>query len=68
MEWLVENWGLVLFFGGMAAMHLFGHGKKHAPKMKPVVIPKETSEARSGNQSWDRMPSNGQGLDQRKPY
>lgn len=26
MEWLIENWVLVLVFGGMAAMHLFGHG------------------------------------------
>ena len=26
MEWLFENWVLVLVFGGMAAMHLFGHG------------------------------------------
>ena len=26
MEWLSENWVLVLVFGGMSAMHLFGHG------------------------------------------
>ncbi|PTX41278.1 MULTISPECIES: hypothetical protein [Rhodobacterales] len=26
MEWLSENWVLVLLFGGMAAMHLFGLG------------------------------------------
>ncbi len=26
MEWLSQNWVLVLLFGGMAAMHLFGHG------------------------------------------
>jgi len=26
MEWLFENWVIVLLFGGMAAMHLFGHG------------------------------------------
>jgi len=26
MQWLSENWILVLFGGGMIAMHLFGHG------------------------------------------
>lgn len=26
MQWLVDNWILVLFGGGMIAMHLFGHG------------------------------------------
>ena len=27
MQWLSENWLLVVLFGGMGAMHLFGHGK-----------------------------------------
>ncbi len=27
MQWLLDNWILVLFGGGMIAMHLFGHGK-----------------------------------------
>jgi len=26
MQWLADNWLLVLFGGGMIAMHLFGHG------------------------------------------
>ena len=26
MEWFSQNWVWVLFFGGMIAMHLFGHG------------------------------------------
>ena len=26
MEWLSQNWIWVLFFVGMIAMHLFGHG------------------------------------------
>ena len=26
MEWFSENWVWLLFFGGMVAMHLFGHG------------------------------------------
>ncbi len=25
MEWLSENWIWLLLFGGMGAMHLFGH-------------------------------------------
>lgn len=26
MEWFSENWVWVLFFAGMIAMHMFGHG------------------------------------------
>jgi len=26
MQWLSENWVWILLIGGMAAMHLFGHG------------------------------------------
>lgn len=26
MQWVIENWILVLVGGGMLAMHLFGHG------------------------------------------
>lgn len=26
MEWFSENWVWVLFFAGMVAMHMFGHG------------------------------------------
>lgn len=26
MEWFSQNWVWVLFFAGMVAMHLFGHG------------------------------------------
>lgn len=29
MEWLAENWVVVLLVGGMALMHLFGHGHGH---------------------------------------
>jgi len=25
MQWVLENWVLVIFGGGMVAMHLFGH-------------------------------------------
>lgn len=27
MQWITENWLLILLAGGMIAMHLFGHGK-----------------------------------------
>lgn len=26
MQWLAENWLVLLLFTGMLAMHLFGHG------------------------------------------
>ena len=26
MQWLLDNWFIVLLGGGMIAMHLFGHG------------------------------------------
>lgn len=26
MQWIVENWLLLLLGGGMIAIHLFGHG------------------------------------------
>lgn len=26
MEWLSQNWVWILFFFGMIAMHMFGHG------------------------------------------
>ena len=26
MQWVLDNWFLILFGGGMIAMHLFGHG------------------------------------------
>lgn len=30
MEWIYDNWLAILLFGGMAAMHLFGHRHGHA--------------------------------------
>jgi hypothetical protein len=39
MEWIIENWVLVLVIGGMAALHLFGHGHgghKHGKTAKRV--------------------------------
>lgn len=34
MQWLVDNWLLVLLGGGMFAMHLFGHGGHGGSKTK----------------------------------
>jgi len=48
MEWLVENWVLVLVFGGMAAMHLFGHGHgghKHGKATKRHGAHEKTPDA-----------------------
>lgn len=32
MQWVIDNWLLVLLGGGMLAMHLFGHGHGHGRK------------------------------------
>lgn len=29
MQWIVDNWLILLLGGGMVAMHLFGHGHGH---------------------------------------
>jgi hypothetical protein len=29
MQWLTENWVIVLFGAGMLGMHFFGHGRGH---------------------------------------
>ncbi|WP_375256401.1 hypothetical protein [Yoonia sp.] len=52
MDWLIENWVLVLLFGGMAAMHLFGHGHgghKHDKSGTPQEVDKKTADATSDN-------------------
>jgi hypothetical protein len=48
MQWVVDNWILILFGGGMLAMHLFGHGghgKKHAAASSEEPESKPTSPA-----------------------
>lgn len=50
MEWLSENWVLVLLFGGMAAMHLFGHGHgghKHGKTSKSHSVHEKKKAASS---------------------
>ena len=34
MQWVIDNWVLVLLGGGFVAMHLFGHGHGHGRKGK----------------------------------
>lgn len=34
MQWIVDNWVLLLLGGGFLAMHLFGHGHGHGRKGK----------------------------------
>ncbi len=36
MQWIIENWILLLVGGGLVAMHMFGHGHGHkvGPKSK----------------------------------
>ncbi|SDJ46790.1 hypothetical protein [Salipiger marinus] len=48
MEWIIENWILVLVIGGMAAMHLFGHGHgrhKHGKAAKRQTAQKKVPDA-----------------------
>jgi len=32
MQWIIENWVLLIVGGGMVGMHLFGHGHGHGQK------------------------------------
>ncbi len=34
MQWIIENWILLLVGGGLVAMHLFSHGHKGKHKKK----------------------------------
>ena len=47
MQWLLDNWIVVLFGGGMIAMHLFGRGSggsgnkdKHGPRTAEISATK----------------------------
>ncbi len=55
MQWIAENWVLLLVAGGMIAMHLFGHGhgghgghgkhkRKQAPKNDGAADPSSHDE------------------------
>lgn len=56
MQWLADNWFLVLFGGGMIVMHLFGHGHGgghggHGKKLpKDAAKSEEKSETDTKNQ------------------
>jgi len=57
MEWLTDNWILVVVLGGMAAMHIFGHGghggHKTDKKAKPQVAHDKTPDTSADT----RVPS-----------
>lgn len=46
MQWIIDNWLLLLIGGGMVAMHLFGHGGHggHGGKGADVQPDDETPE------------------------
>jgi len=48
MQWIAENWMLLLLVGGMVAMHLFGHGHGHG-KQKSKQISKDDDVAESSS-------------------
>jgi hypothetical protein len=61
MEWFSQNWVWVLFFAGMIAMHMFGHGGHgghgggcggghHDPKPASKDSAQHTSEQGPGHQ------------------
>ena len=45
MQWVVENWVLLLLLGGMLAMHLFGHGHGNHGKKKTKKVPKPDAKS-----------------------
>ncbi len=55
MEWFSQNWVWVLFFVGMIAMHLFGHGghgghgshNNHTDDAEPVKRDGDLRESKS---------------------
>jgi len=55
MQWIIDNWVLVLFGGGMVAMHMFGHGHGHGRKGKTHEPddPTQGSAPRGADQSGD---------------
>ena len=51
MQWLLDNSIVVLFGGGMIAMHLFGRGcggsgkkDKDGPRTAEISVPKNTAD------------------------
>ena len=57
MEWLVENWFLVLVFGGLVAMHLFEHVRAGKAKLRPIAISRARPRRNLLNQSRGQEPS-----------
>jgi len=53
MSWIVENWLVLLFGGGMLALHLFGHGG-HKKAQGRENSPKAPSDAMFGDPATSR--------------
>ena len=54
MQWIVENWFLVLLIGGFVVMHLFhGHGGGHGNKSRH----REPEDQRDKDQHEDQRRS-----------
>ena len=52
MEWLSQNWVWILFFVGMIAMHMFGHGGHggHSGGRADLKPKRKDSEQRTSEQ------------------
>jgi hypothetical protein len=42
MQWILDNWLLILLVGGMGAMHLFGHGHGKGRKKGDTQNPEDS--------------------------
>jgi len=49
MEWLSNNWFWILIFGGLAAMHLFGHRRHGSGHKHGAPPPERDRDAASGS-------------------
>ena len=58
MQWIIENWLLVLLGGGMIVMHLFGHGHGHGRGHKKGHADKPSSaDPKSGGTPSEQVAS-----------
>ena len=56
MEWIAENWLVLVLLAGMIAMHLFGHGSKdHRGRAHPLAgdARRRQREAARDKTDWD---------------
>ncbi|BBP03029.1 hypothetical protein TPL01_21870 [Sulfuriferula plumbiphila] len=55
MEWFSQNWVWVLFFAGMIAMHMFGHGGGSGGGHKDPKPSSKDREQRASKQGPDHQ-------------